>query len=445
MLRPYQRELADACMDAVGEGSSPICCAPCGAGKTYIMDDIAARTDGQVLVVAHRRELLRQHEGLIGKRPNVRLASIFTEVRHLGEHGQPALILCDEAHLSEASSYLKTFRHYGVPVIGFTATPSRLDGRPLSAYNKLIQGVSADELIAAGHLAPYTYYAPTLYDVTGLQAKYGDYAAEDLESIVMRSALFGDVIKHYQHLAAGMQAIAYCSTVNHSQEVARRFNAAGIPAVHIDATSPAAVRQEALDGFRAGKYTVLCNVNLISEGISIPECGCVLGLRPTQSRALYIQQMCRALRYAPGKQAILIDFAGNVHRHGMPTADYKYSLDERVKRQSEFNEAGDYNVRICQSCFRTFGAGTQQCPYCGAVYAVSARELQQHQDIELAIIKAEEAVKEQKRLEELRADLKAARGLEDYKAIARKNGYKPSWAYVQLKKRTLWRKNRGGA
>lgn len=435
MLRPYQRELSDRAMQMVRAGHRPIICAPCGAGKSYIMRDMAEQTPGEVLVVAHRKELLRQHEDLFADTPNVRLASIFTEARRLGQYSVPALILCDEAHLSEASSYLKVFGYYGAPLVGLTATPSRLDGRPLSAYDRIVQGVSADDLIAAGNLAPYRYYAPTLYDVSELSARYGDYSGDDLAAIMMQSALYGDVLSHYRRLAGGQQAIAYCSTIAHSQAVAEVFNEAGIRAIHIDGTSPSAERREALDGFRTGKYTVLCNVNLISEGISIPECGVILGLRPTMSRALYIQQMCRALRYAPGKEAVLIDFCGNVHRHGMPTADYRYEIGKAVAKPKEFTETGDYAVRVCPNCFRTLESGTAICPYCGKAYEMQPREIKQHQDILLHEIKAEEAKAEQQRLGCLREDLRRARSLDDLLLIARKNGYKKGWAYARAKAR----------
>lgn len=434
-LRPYQRELVDRVEESVAGGHSPICCAPCGAGKTYIMRELAEHhRDKQILIVAHRRELLRQTAEVLAGLDNVRLESIFTEARHLGERGQPDLIICDEAHLSGAKSYTDTFQHYGVPVIGFTATPCRLDGKPLTAYNDLIQGLSADDLIRDGYLAPYRLYAPELYDVSRLQVRAGDYAAEDLDSILRNSALYGDVIAHYKRLADGQQAIAYCATVKQSEEIVQAFCEAGISARHIDGTTPDRERQEALDAFRRGEYRILSNVNLISEGISIPECSVVLGLRPTMSRALFIQQMSRALRWADGKQATLIDYVGNVHRHGMPSAAYTYSLDGKVKSR-EFDSEGNYFVRTCSACYGTYESRLDTCPWCGTPYQPTARELAKHEEIELAEIKADEAAREQERLKKLRQDIRQARSYEDFRRIARENGYNPVWARIRAKQR----------
>lgn len=434
-LRDYQQELSDKAMQAIAAGENPIVCAPCGAGKSYIMRDMAKRTDGNVLIVAHRRELLRQHEEVFAALPNVRLESIFTEARRLGQREVPKLILCDEAHLSEASSYLKVFQFYGCPVAGFTATPTRLDGKSLSAYTTIIHNVCADDLISKNMLAHYKYFAPTLYDMSKASTSYGDYTKADLEEVVLKSSLYGNVLKTYRNLADGAQAIAYCATVKHSEAVADAFSAAGIPAVHIDAQSSPVEREAALGAFRSGKIRILCNVNLISEGISIPECSVILGLRPTMSRALYVQQMCRALRYAPGKEAILIDFCGNIHRHGMPTADYKYELTPEENHACEFNADGDFNVRVCQECFRTLAAGTTQCPYCGAVYQPHPREIARHEEIALQEIKAAEAVYEALRKERFHEDVRAARSYADLLKIAQKNNYKKGWAYMMAKQR----------
>ena len=397
-----------------------------------------AVADGlEPLVLAHRRELLKQIAAdLKGVLPADRVQSVFTVARHL-DRLHADLIIIDEAHLSQANSYLKVIEAAGCPVVGLTATPTRLDGQPLSSYTSIVQGVSADELIEQGYLAPYDLYAPTLYDVSGIKPAGADYSASELEGIVLRSELYGDVIEHYKRLADGKQAIAYCSTTTHSLHVARAFCEAGIPAMHIDANSPNAIREEALEALRSGSIRVLCNVNLISEGISIPECSVVLGLRPTQSRALYIQQACRALRYAPGKRATIIDFAGNVHRHGWPTEDYRYELGVPAKARKEITDDGDLVVRICSKCFRTYSNTQAACPYCGTVYEPTPREIKAKQDIHLQAVKEEEIKAEMARKRAMRRDTHMAKTFEDLQAIAQRNGYSKRWCFVQARIRNI--------
>lgn len=442
ILRDYQQDLYDRTMACVDGGGNPIVCAPCGAGKTAIMEHIVGTAEQRgmkPLVIAHRTELLSQiMRDLSGVIHDDRFQSVFTLARHL-DRVDTGLLVIDEAHLSQAQSYLRVAEAAGCRVVGLTATPTRLDGQPLSLYTEIVQGVSADDLIDRGYLAPYDLYAPTIYDVSGIKPSGSDYTAEDLAGVVLQSKLYGDIVDHYRRLADGQQAIAYCSTVEHSQSVSKAFCDAGIPAVHIDGKSPHRERQEALDALRDGRIKVLCNVNLISEGISIPECSVVLGLRPTQSRALYIQQMCRALRYKPGKRATLIDFSGNVHRHGWPTEDYKYELGVPARARKEMDDEGNLIVRICENCFRTYDSSKKICPFCGAEYITTPREIKVKQDIILAKIKQEEVQKEQERIKQMREETREAKTIGDLRAIARKNGYSQKWVYVQAKIRGIYK------
>lgn len=68
------------------------------------------------------------------------------------------------------------------------------------------------------------------------------------------------------------------------------FNVNGITAVHIDGDTPKQERDDIIAKFRNGEITILCNVDLISEGFDVPDCECAILLRPTKSLTLYIQQ-----------------------------------------------------------------------------------------------------------------------------------------------------------
>ena len=109
--------------------------------------------------------------------------------------------------------------------------------------------------------------------------------------------------------------------------MAYRFAEAGIKAAHIDGETSAYERQRIIDDFRAGNIKILCNVDLISEGFDVPDCSCVIMLRPTQSLVLYTQQSMRCMRYQPHKRAVIIDHVGNYTRFGMPDADRAWKLD----------------------------------------------------------------------------------------------------------------------
>jgi superfamily II DNA or RNA helicase len=350
---------------------------------------------------------------------------IMTEANRLGKYPKPALIITDEAHLSRSNSWVKVLEYYDTFVVGFTATPVRLDGKPLGdIYDTLIEGVDVKWLIENKRLAPYEYYAPTTIDTSGLRTVAGDYVVTDLERLMNERAIYGNVIETYNRLAKGERAIAYCVSVRHATRTAENFNSAGIRAEVLSAGTPAMLRKTIMDDFRAGRITVLCNVGIISEGVSIDEVTCCMLLRPTESIALGIQQMMRCMRYLPGKTAKIIDFVGNYTRGpGLPDDDREWSLDNPISRRKTTDENGNFYIRCCPECFLTFPTAPV-CPYCGAEYPLHPREIKAHEEIELARITAEEMAKVEAEKKKSRQEQGRAQSYEELIKLGRSRGYK---------------------
>ena len=435
-LRPYQLDLLQKTRSAFAQGHRrPLVVAPCGAGKSYLFAEMVRKTRGEALVLTHRQELKEQHEALFRNLgiENVRVAMIMTEANRLGQYPTPALVVADEAHLSRSNSWMRVIEHYNTWTVGLTATPVRLDGRPLgSVFDTLIEGVDVKWLIKNGNLAPYEYYAPTLVETDGLRTLAGDYVVSDLEKLMNERAIYGDVIGTYRKLASGERTIAYCVSVEHARRTADAFNSAGIRATALSAGTPAGRRREILDDFRSGKLTVLCNVGIISEGVSIDEVTCCMLLRPTESVALGIQQMMRCMRYLPGKTAKIIDCVGNYTRIGLPDDDRKWSLGEPMKRKQRLDGNGDFYIRCCPECYMTFKTAPI-CPFCGTEYPLHPREIKAREEIELQRITAEEMARVEAEKRKARAEQGRAQTFEELVAIGKNKGYRnPSYWAAQV-------------
>lgn len=425
-LREYQQDLYNNTVEAFRQGNKRVLVTVgCGAGKSYIFAKMAERTKGPVLVLTHRRELLDQTGQLFREHGiDARIEMILTEANHLGEHERPALIITDEAHLSRSNSWMKVLDYYDTHTVGFTATPVRLDGKPLGdIYSALVTGVSVRWLIENHRLAPYEYYAPTVVETEGLRVQAGDYVIKDLEQLMSDRAIYSDVLKSWERLAKGQKTIAYCVSVKHAQETAKMFTDAGYPAVEIDGSTPPKKRAQIMEDFRNGKIMVLCNVGIISEGVSIDDVTCCLLLRPTESHALYWQQAMRCMRYQPGKTAIIIDCVGNYTRNPLPDADVEWSLTESARKKPRINTEGDFVIRTCPKCYKVFKTAPK-CPYCGTEYPLHPREIKAHQDIELARITAEEAERVAEAKKAARREQGRAQTFEELLAIGRAKGYK---------------------
>lgn len=225
-LRPYQSDIVDKVRNAYLHGyKAPCVVLPCGGGKSVIVAEIAKRTTAKqnhVLFLVHRKELVDQIRNTFDfwgvDMENADIMMVQMANRRIEKLQKPALIITDENHHSKAATYRKIYDAFpNAHRLGVTATPVRLDGSGLGDVNDiLVEGVSAKWLIEHHYLAPYDYYAPSIADLTGIKMQHGEYETKSVEKALLRTAVFGDAIKHYRQLANGKQAICYCVSVNHS-------------------------------------------------------------------------------------------------------------------------------------------------------------------------------------------------------------------------------------
>lgn len=395
-LRPYQQQaITDLRLAYRGGARAPLLVAATGAGKTIILAAITqavAARGRRVLILVHRRELIRQasakltqagvNHGIIaaGFAPSdhpVQVASVQTLARRLEhQHWQPDLIVIDEAHHAIAGTWTNVISHWPDSLLlGVTATPIRQDGRGLGAmFDRLVFGPSTAELVVTGHLTPVKIYAPPqVADLTGIRTRAGDYANDQAAAAMTRPTVTGDAITHYQRIAASRPAIAFCCNVNHATTVSDAFNAAGIASATLLGNTTD--RDALVARFAAGELQVLVTVDVVSEGFDCPGAAVAILLRPTQSEGLYLQQVGRVLRPAPGKAAAtVLDHVGNVHRHGFPDDLRDWSLDDRLRTGKGGPPAPC--IRTCETCFAAF-APAPQCPVCGTPSKLSTREIKQ--------------------------------------------------------------------
>ena len=248
-------------------------------------------------------------------------------------------------------------------VLGCTATPERLDGQGLGEmFDALVIGPTVSDLIADGWLSSFTVFAPAkMVNLKGIRSFGGDYALGDLAARMNTDTLLTDVVTEYRKHLDGKTAIAFCVTIEHSLATARFFCNAGIRAEHIDGDTPRRERRDILARLETGETSIVTNCSLISEGLDIASVGGAILLRPTKSLTVFLQQIGRALRPAPGKdRAVILDHSGNVFRHGLPDLEHAWSLEGRPKQK------GDALVKRCPECGALISLAARECPECGA-------------------------------------------------------------------------------
>ena len=425
-LRDYQADLIrDIRCSAMAGNRSIVSVLGCGGGKSIIQAAIAkGATDkgNRVLFLVHREELCNQiRDTFSGMGVDMDLCDVSmvqTVSRHIARLPSYQLIITDEAHHSVAKTYRKIYDAFpDVLRLGFTATPIRLNRGGLGeVYEDLITSVSTQWLIEHHYLAPYKYYSVMLADTSHLHTVGGDYKKDEVKELMQQKEIYGDTVEQWIRLARGKKTIVYCASVEAARETAVRFSAAGSVSAALDGTTPKDERKDVMDRFRAGEVTVLCNCELFGEGLDVPDCECVVLLRPTQSLPLFIQQSMRSMRYMPGKTALIIDHVGNVYRHGLPDDDREWSL--LPKKQQE----NVVKVRECKNCFAVYPANLSACPYCG-YQATTEIQTKDRRTVEVDLVE----VRRQNQIRKTRlrdADLHSWKEIVEFQKIHR---YKFAW------------------
>lgn len=459
-LRDYQERGVEEIRQAYRQSKkAPLYVLPTGGGKTVVFTYIAASVTSKgkrALVLVHRQELLRQtsaklndfsvNHGLIqaGFTPSrfahVQVASVQTLKNRLDKYGAPPdLIVIDEAHHALASTWQTIISAFPqARILGVTATPIHNGGVGLGLecggiFDHLVLGPSITELIRDGYLVKPVVYAPTeRLDLSSVHTRHGDYIKAELDVVVDKPTITGNAVEHYARLCPGEPAVVFCVSVNHARHVAEQFNAAGFRSAFADGKMKDDDRKRTLNGLSDGSVQVLTTCDLISEGTDIPAIACAILLRPTQSTGLYIQQVGRALRPAPGKsRALILDHVGNVITHGMPDEDREWTLDGNRKRKKNKDEQKPASVTQCPQCF-AMHSPAPLCPICNYVYPKPEGNTIEETDGELKELTKDQIllIKKQRAQE-----VHKARTVADLKQIEKERGYKPGWANYIIQSR----------
>lgn len=400
VLRPYQVGAIRKLRTAMAGGCRRVLLySPTGSGKTVMAEAVirgVIAKGGRVAFVANRKQLvgqasahltragirhgILQAENTRGLDSRVLTCSIDTVVKR-GLPDDLTLIVIDEAHAVAGSAKYRDllFQRNRVPVIGLSATPfapglgRHCDELRGPLFGELVVAATIRELVEQNFLVDCDVFAPKEPDLAGVRSQRGiggeiDFAEKDLAAAVDKPALVGDVVSHWQRLAAGKPTVVFACNIAHSKHIVAEFERVGIAAAHIDYHHTDEERSAILNAFNTGRYKILSNSALLAEGWDAPHAECMILARPTKSLTRYIQMAGRVLRPFPGKErALILDHSGTVLRLGFPTDDLPLQLDDGTANASSTRrqERKLSEPKACPSCKFVRPAGVHACPNCG--------------------------------------------------------------------------------
>ena len=358
-LRPYQQQARDRIHAEWDAGHTrTLLVLPTGTGKTIVFASVAAdqvRAGDRVLILAHRGELLEQaadklqrSTGLVSaveKAESTCLDSWFRVVvgsvqtlqrtARLERFPQDyfGTIIIDEAHHAITDGYRRILDYFsGAKVLGVTATPDRGDMRNLGeVFDSLAYEYKLTDAIKEGYLCKIMAQTiPLKLDITDVGFTSGDYSLGQLGTAL--DPYLEQIAAEMAQRCKGRKTVVFLPLIKTSQKFRDLLNTYGFRAAEVNGQSDD--RRQVLADFDAGKYNVLCNSMLLTEGWDCPSVDCVVVLRPTKVRSLYSQMVGRGTRLSPGKtDLLLLDFLWMTDKHELCRPADLVCEDRTVARQ----------------------------------------------------------------------------------------------------------------
>ena len=307
-----------------------------GSGKTYLAA-FDARNFGtkRLLYIVHRESILRDAKESFmkvfgaertygfytGNESSQEADFIFATsnmlARHLEEFDKNEFdyIIYDEVHHIVADSGHKIFEYFNPEfMLGLTATPERMDNK--NVFELFDQNVPFElrlrDAISNDLVVPFHYY--------GIRDKLVDYSSKDKMVIAKAIAeqnnieFIKDQIEKHRKPGKKLKCIAFCTNIQSCKLMAEELYEEGYHTISLTGVNDTGVRIKAFKDLQDDNnlLEIICTVDILNEGVDIPQVNMVLFLRPTESQTIFIQQLGRGLRKYPGKEYVtVLDFIGN--------------------------------------------------------------------------------------------------------------------------------------
>lgn len=417
ILRPRQKAFVEKCHAALDQYGAALGVAPTGAGKTVMLSAAASRYK-RTLILQHRDELVSQNRKTFtainprmrsdlftADRKNWGVNATFGMVQTLVKERNLAtmpsnldLLVVDEAHHVAAASYqriIEAFKEQNPEghILGLTATPQRSDRKALiGTFPVVADIIQLAELVQGGFLVRPRGIVMDLGLKSELDRipKTSDWDMDQVAEVMDKSPLNDRIVKEWKTQAGTRRTVVFTATVAHAEHLCQAFVEAGVAAIVVHGEMGSADRAATLKGFDEGRYQVILNVAVLTEGWDCQPVSCVVLVRPCSSKSVMLQMVGRGLRKLdperyPGQtksDCVIMDFGYSLVTHGNLEADV------RLIQKAKDSEPGEAPEKTCKGCGMKLPISVMICPICGYEDKISRGILEEFRMTEVELLDA---------------------------------------------------------
>lgn len=293
------------------------------------------------------------------------------------------IVVVDEAHHSTGSSYKKWIGNQGyikqrleknikhLKILGLTATPTNMIEDKAKELSEIfensdpIYSISVKELIKNGILSKPEFHEVKTnikfdvseldvksYSVPIIEEKLNEKIAESgpRNKIIVETYKNGIKNGNKHIVISDAPTLIFVASQAHAVTLHDEFENQGISSNYVIHSQGQERNQLIIDEFKSGKFSVLINLNILTEGSDIPSIKNVFIARITQSETLLTQMVGRALR-GPRAGGTAIANIVSFHDDVSDGADPYKILNPKEMLYGEYQEAPEKKQKKAESTF----------------------------------------------------------------------------------------------
>ena len=353
-LNKHRLETKEEILNMLKEHNKVAIVRPTGYGKSHLIAELCNELPGKKLILEPGKEIINYMEKFNIEMTDTNYITYHSLLKPdmielIKDFEQYDYIFLDEMHRALAEKWgNKLFNIFDalsklnnkVKILGFSATPIRGDNKDV--IEEIFNGVQIEPYYLADaildNFLPIPDYHCGIYEIEDNDKKKMVLKDEQLAKQILEYDIDASLSKMFRdNLDFSKEHKIICfvdkiSNIKHAYNNIIKWFGININVFEVNHNQSKSKAQKIIDEFISIKgINVLFCVNILNEGVHLPDVDCVIFLRKTKSNVIYNQQLGRVIS-TEIKNPIIFDLVNNADN---PEWGYVTMFEEKAEKQNK--------------------------------------------------------------------------------------------------------------